>query len=126
MAVTLTLLRQLRGVNYKKSVIQAVMSGSYVNPTGELVNLNAASVLNPSALDFTGPNPSDSSLPAVVAAQSIGGWQAQLAPVPGSPNQFNLTFWNGTTQLGSGTYASLAAAIASGILTFEQEWDLGS
>ncbi len=128
MPVTLTLLRQLRGVNFKKTVIQAVMSGSFPGGAGgEVVNLNASALLNPSGLNLTGPNPSDSTLPAVVAAQAIGGWQAQLAPIPGSPNQFNLTFWTANAsaplELSAGAYP---AAISGGTLTFEQEWDLGS
>ena len=123
MPVALTLLRQLRGVNYKKSVTQIVLSGTDPAGNGEIVNLNASNVANPSALDQTGPNPSDSSLPAVVAACSLGGWNAQLAPIPGSANQFYLTFWNGITQHTNIAYSAL---FTGGILTVEQEWDLGS
>jgi hypothetical protein len=123
MPVTLTLLRQLRGVNFKKTVTNVVLSGTDPAGNGEVVNLNASNVSNPNGLVQTGPNPSDSSVPAVVAAQSLGGWQAQLAPIPGSANQFYLTFWNGITQHTNIAYSALFTA---GTLTIEQEWDLGS
>jgi hypothetical protein len=123
MPVTLTLLRQLRGVNFNKTVTNVALSGTDPAGNGEIVNLNASSVLNPSALGQTGPNPSDTSLPAVVGACSLGGWQPQLTPIANSPNQFYLTFWNGLTQHTNIAYSAL---FTGGTLTIEQEWDLGS
>jgi|ERR1700732_1734180 len=121
MAVALTLLRQLRGVDFKKTVVSVALSGNDPAGNGEIVNLNASNLLNPNALDETGPNPSDVALPAVIEAVSLGGWQAQLAPIPGSPNQYYLTFWNGIVQHTAIAYTALFTA---GTLTIATEWDL--
>ena len=118
MAAVAKILYQKRGVNFKTTVFGITLSVNYPGDPGEVVTLTSAAS-NPSATTCTGPN-GDAPLGAKVGAQQLGGWAAQLTPTA-TPGQYNLSFWNGTTEL---TATGYPAAISGGLLTVEIDHDL--
>jgi|SRR5579859_7600529 len=124
MAAAVSVLRQKNGVNFKTTVFNIALTGNYVNPTGETISLLASTASNPNGISVTGPNIGDTTNPPVVAAQSLAGYQAQLAPTA-TPGQYTLTLWNGNSQAASNPYATLFGATTP-VLTIEQDFNLGS
>lgn len=124
MPAALAVLYQRRHVNSKKLLVGVTLSGSYPGDPGEVLNLVGGSIPNASAKVVTGPSYDSTTptLPPKIGAQSLGGWTATLKNT-GTAGQYNLQFWNGTTQL---TNIAYPAVISGGQLTLELEFDLGS
>ena len=119
MAAAVKILYQKHGVNFKTTVFGITLSGNYPGDPGEVVTLTSAAS-NPSAVNCTGPNGAAPLGGAVVAIQQTGGWAPQLKPTA-TAGQYNLSFWNGTTEL---TATGYPAAISGGLLTVEIDHDL--
>jgi hypothetical protein len=118
MPAAVKVLYQKRGVNFKTTVFGITLSGIYPGDPGEVVTLTSAAS-NPSATTVTGPSGA-AALGAKVAAEQLGGWAAQLTPTA-TAGQYDLSFWNGTTEL---TNIGYPAVISGGLLTVEVDHDL--
>jgi hypothetical protein len=118
MSATATLLYEKHGANFKTTGVQVKFAGNYPGDPGEVVSFLAKDLLNPGALTITGPNGFPATPPRVSSTQS-GGWQMQLKPTA-TAGQYDVSLWNGTTQL---TATGYAAAVTGGI--FVAEFDHG-
>ena len=114
MAATATLLYQKNGVNFKTTVVQIAFSGNYPGDPGEVLSLLAKDLLNAGAQTVTGPNGFPATPPRVSSTQS-GGWQMQLKPTA-TAGQYDVSLWNGTTEL---TATGYAAAVTAGVFIVE-------
>jgi len=114
MAATATLLYQKSGRNFKTTVVQIAFTGNYPGDPGEVLSLLAKDLLNTSAQTITGPNGFPATPPRVSSTQS-GGWQIQLKPTA-TPGQYDVSLWNGTTEL---TATGYAAAVTGGVFIVE-------
>ena len=114
MAAAVKSLYEKRGVNFKTTVFQITLSGNYPGDPGETVPLTAASAANPGAVTVTGPSGA-APIGAAVRCNQLGGWRAEVKPTA-TAGQYNLSFWNGTTEL---TNIAYPAVISGGLLTVE-------
>lgn len=114
MAATATLVNQKSGHNFKTTVVQVAFTGNYPGDPGEVVSFLAKDLINTAARNLTGPNGFPTTPPRVSSTQS-GGWQMQLKPTA-TAGQYDVSLWNGTTQL---TAIAYAAAILAGVFTAE-------
>jgi hypothetical protein len=117
MSATATVLYQKHGVNHKTTGVQIAFIGNYPGDPGEVVSLLAADLLNPKALNLTGPNDFPDTPPRVSSTQS-GGWQMQLKPTA-TAGQYDVSLWNGTTEL---TATGYAAAVTGGVFIVELDF----
>lgn len=118
MPAAVKVLYEKHGVNYKRTVFGITLSGSYPGDPGEVVTLTSAAP-NPQARVVTGPGGA-SQLGAEIGASQLGGWKAELKPTA-TAGQYDLSFWNGTTEL---TAIAYPAAISGGLLTVEIDHNL--
>lgn len=125
MPAAVSILYQKNGVNFKTTVFQVVLSGSYPGDPGEIVTLTS-SALNPGATTVIGPQ-GTAKLGARVAASQLGGFKAELKPTA-IAGQYGLTFWYGGTSSGTPPAeletAAYPASISGGLLTVEIDHDL--
>lgn len=111
MANSVKVLYQRNGVNFKTTVFQITLTGSYAAP--EVVTLTSASP-NPAAQTVTGPAGA-AKIPPVVASISgsaeVGISGAQLLPTA-TAGQYDLYLFNGaTTSPISGAYSNSPVVI---------------
>lgn len=114
MSATANFLYQKSGKNFKTTVVQIILAANYPGDPGEVLSLLAKDLLNTSAQTITGPNGFPSTPPRVSSVQS-GGWQMQLKPTA-TAGQYDVSLWNGTTEL---TAIAYAAAILAGVFIVE-------
>lgn len=119
MAAIATLLYEKHGVNSKTNVVQVVFTGSYPGDPGEVVSFLAKDLLNPAARTISGGNGFPPIPPRVSSTQSVG-WQMQLKPTAVA-GQYDVSLWNGTTQL---TAIAYAAGILAGVFIVELDHGL--
>lgn len=118
MAAAVQILYQKSGKNFKTTVFGITLSGNFPGDPGEVVTLNS-SAANPQATTVDGPA-GTAKLGARIGASQLGGWKPELKPAV-TPGQYDLSFWNGTTEL---TAIAYPAAISGGLLTVEIDHDL--
>jgi hypothetical protein len=118
MAAAVTTIYQKAGKNFKTTVFGIVLSGNYPGDPGEVVTLTSAAS-NPTSTTVTGPG-GTAKLGARIGASQLGGWKPELKPTA-TAGQYDLSFWNGTTELTAEAYP---AAISGGLLTVEIDHDL--
>jgi hypothetical protein len=106
MANTVTIKYQKRGVNFKTTVFQIALTGSYAGP--EVVTLTSAAS-NPGATTADGPAGTAKLPPRITSISGtalVGISGGQLVPT-GTPGQYNLTLYNGATSAPiSGAYSN--------------------
>lgn len=94
-----------------KGVYKITFSGSYVQTTGETINLLTAS--NANGYELNGAVPSGTGAEVDVEASNVGGYEASISGY--SAGTFTLQFFaSGGTELGAGAYP---AAISGGSIT---------
>src|SRR5271165_3390139 len=109
MPAAVTVQYQKVGLNFKRTLFNIVLSGTY--PTlGETVTLTSGAS-NPQATTISGPSGTPKLGGASGEIVQLGGWQPTLTPT--TNGAYTLQFWNGTTQL---TNISYPAAISGGVL----------
>ena len=118
MSATATFLYEKVSRNVKTTVVQIAFTGNYPGDPGEVLSLLAKDLLNTAGKTLTGPNGFPPLPPRVSSTQS-GGWQMQLKPTA-TPGQYDVSLWNGTTQL---TATGYAAAVTAGVFIVELDFD---
>jgi hypothetical protein len=119
MAATPTFLYEKHGTNFRTDVVQVAFTGNYPGDPGEVVSFLGKDLVNSAARTITGPNGFPPIPPRVSSTQSKG-WQMQLKPTA-TAGQYDVSLWNGTTQL---TAIAYAAEILAGVFIVELDHNL--